>query len=455
MTTRAIVWFRRDLRLGDNPAWSSASHEADRITALYVLDPALRSRAGPFRLLQLLAHLHALDESLQQHGGRLLVRHGRPTEVVPALADALGARYVYANADVTPYARRRDAAVSARLGGALTQSWGNLVHQPGAVVTAKGRTSRVFTPFFQRWARTPFPVWPESTSAIIDGDSGDGLSPVEGEPFQSGGEAAALDRLCEFADRADDYADARDIVAKDGTSMLSADLRFGTLSPRTVVRMVGTAGEGRVAFVRQLAWRDWYAHLLWEIPSFVDTAMRAELDAMAWENDPADIAAWKEGRTGFPIVDAGMRQLSATGWLPNRVRMIAASFLVKDLLVDWRIGERWFRHLLVDADVAQNVGNWQWVAGTGPDAAPYFRILNPVLQSRKFDPLGDYIRRFVPELGHIPARWIHAPFDAPRLELDAAGVQLGATYPYPIIDHANARTRTLAVYGQAARSTVR
>ena len=244
----------------------------------------------------------------------------------------------------------------------------------------------------------------------------------------------------------------RDLPAIDGTSVLSADLHFGTLAPRTVVTTIGTSTRGRAAFVRQLAWRDWYAHLLWEFPSLVDRSMRPELDRIRWENDPADIAAWQEGRTGYPLIDAGMRQLATTGWMHNRVRMATASFLVKDLLVDWRIGERWFRRLLVDADLAQNAGNWQWVAGTGPDAAPYFRVFNPVLQSEKFDPDAAYIRAFVPELAGIAAPWVHRPWTAPPETLASGGVTLGTTYPYPIVDHRFARGRTISAYAEASRA---
>jgi deoxyribodipyrimidine photo-lyase len=216
-----------------------------------------------------------------------------------------------------------------------------------------------------------------------------------------------------------------------------------------VVEAVGDADADRQAFVRQLAWRDWFAHLLAEVPTLPDKALRTDFDRIGWRDDPDGLAAWKEGRTGYPVVDAGMRELAATGAMHNRVRMITASFLVKDLLVDWRLGERHFRHLLVDADVAQNVGNWQWVAGTGPDAAPFFRIFNPVTQSRTHDPRGEYVRRWVPELADLDDQAIHAPWEVGPLELAAAGITLGETYPEPIVDHASARLRTLAAYRAA------
>jgi deoxyribodipyrimidine photo-lyase len=451
VTKHAVVWFRRDLRLHDNPAWAFATASADRITALYVVDPSLRADA-PFRFTQLWAHLHALDQALQGLGGRLLVCSGAPAEVVPEVAQEIGARLVTVNADVTPYARRRDQAVEARLGEIWQPWWGNLVHPPESVVTAGGRTSRVFTPFANKWMRQSLADWPETKPTVIADDPGEGVPDVMSEPFQTGGEDAARERLFEFARRVDTYDHSRNFPAVDGTSVLSADLHFGTLAPRTVVSTIGTATKGRASFVRQLAWRDWYAHLLWEMPSMVDTSLRSDLDGVDWENDPDDIAAWRSGRTGYPLVDAGMRQLATTGWMHNRVRMITASFLVKDLLVDWRIGERWFRRLLVDGDVAQNTGNWQWVAGTGPDAAPYFRVFNPVLQSKKFDPDGSYIRAFVPELARLPSPSIHSPWSAGPLELEAAGIVLGQTYPRPLIDHDFARRRAIAAY-QSARSS--
>jgi deoxyribodipyrimidine photo-lyase len=454
VTTRGIVWFRRDLRLTDNPAWTHASEEADVVTALFVLDPDLLGSAAPFRQAQLLSHLRALDDQLREHGGRLVVRHGRPEIVVPQMAHALRADVVHANADVTRYGRRRDARVAGALETRFTLWWGNYVHAPGSLVTAGGTTSRVFTPFAKKWFATPIVDWPEAKPVAIDGAPGDPLPAPAIAPFQAGGERAAHERLRAFTRRVDDYPLSRDTPGIAGTSELSADLRFGTISPRQILGSIGTWSEARRTYVRQLAWRDWFAHLLWEHPSLTDTALRPELRSVRWENDRADIEAWKSGRTGFPIVDAGMRQLSTTGWMHNRVRMITASFLVKDLLVDWRIGERWFRTLLVDGDVAQNAGNWQWVAGTGPDAAPYFRIFNPTLQARKFDPDGRYVRRFVPELASLPDRWIHDPSAAPPAVLADAGITLGSTYPRPIIDHSFARSRVLGAYG-AARSNGR
>lgn len=274
-----------------------------------------------------------------------------------------------------------------------------------------------------------------------------------------GGEHAARRRLDDFADRVRRYSDERDRPDLDSTSRLSIDLKYGALGPRTVVEQLGgdTAATNGTdlsdlpawPFLRQLAWRDFYAGLMESRPDTTDRAMRPEYDSIAWRHDPAGLAAWKAGTTGYPIVDAGMRQLAGEGWMHNRVRMITASFLVKDLLIDWRIGERHFRRLLLDADVAQNVGNWQWVAGTGADAAPYFRIFNPVTQSRKFDPTGGYIRRWVPELAGVTNGAIHAPWEAGPVELAGLGVILGEDYPAPIVDHAAARARTLDAFRRA------
>jgi deoxyribodipyrimidine photo-lyase len=317
LTSRAVVWFRRDLRLHDNPAWAAATHGAQHVTALYVLDPALLRTAGEFRYAQLVAHLHGLDQSLREQGGRLMVRRGAPEQVVLDVVTSCRATAVTVNADVTPYARHRDEAIKARLGPLFQRWWGGLVQPPGTVLTAKRRTSRVFTPFFTKWSRLDLPDWPTAEPVDLDDDPGQGLPALEAEPFQSGGEGAATDRLLDFARRVDDYPDTRDIPAVDGTSVLSADLRFGTLAARTVCTTIGASSKGRAAFVRQLAWRDWYAHLLWETPSLVDTSMRPELEAIAWENDPADIAAWESGPGSTPACASWPRPGGCTigyGW---------------------------------------------------------------------------------------------------------------------------------------------
>lgn len=449
-TSSGVVWFRRDLRLSDNPAWAAATTAHDVVTPLYVLDDRLLATAGAARRHQHLAELHALDATLRDHGGRLLVRHGDPGKVVPETVATLGADGVYWNEDVTPYARRRDDEVRSALRIEPVTWWGHLVLPPGSVVTSEGRVSRVFGAFHRRWAATEWPTWPEPGDAELTGDAGDGLAPLEGDPPRAAGETAAQDALARFVDgEVETYEEGRDEIWREGTSGLSVALRFGTISPRHVVEAAGTGTPARAAFVRQLAWRDWYAHLLQERPGMVRAAVRPELDHVEWHDDPEGLTAWKEGRTGYPLVDAGMRELATTGAMHNRVRMVTASFLVKDLLVDWRAGEQHFRRLLVDADVPQNVGNWQWVAGTGPDAAPYFRVFNPVTQSRRHDPDGVYLRRWVPELAALDDRSIHAPWEAGPLELAAAGIELGRDYPLPIVDHTEARVRAIAAYDAA------
>jgi deoxyribodipyrimidine photo-lyase len=452
------------------------------VVALFVVDTVPMARAGHHRRRLLAAHLHALDARLREQGGSLLVRRGDPAVVVAEVAHALAAARVHVNADVSGYARRRDDAVAAALGpDRLVAHWGNLVQPPGSVTTGStGRAHRVFTPFFRAWSALAVPEVPGPGDAEVvhgaatpgaedlptpgersggpaeEGGGGDRarprgeLSAAGGEVAAAGGEVAAEDRLRAWLAHVDGYKDTRDLPADaEGTSHLSADLRFGTLSPRHVLEVVGADSPGRAAFCRQLAWRDWYAHLFAEEPRLAREAMKPEMDRVAWRDDQAGLEAWKEGRTGYPFVDAGMRQLAATGWMHNRVRMVAASFLVKDLLVDWRHGEEHFARLLVDFEVSQNAGNWQWVAGTGPDAAPYFRVFNPVTQGRRFDPEGDYVRRWVPELAGLPGASVHAPWELGPLELAAAGVVPGDTYPDRLVDHAEARDRAIAAYDAA------
>jgi deoxyribodipyrimidine photo-lyase len=450
---RGLVWFRRDLRLDDNPAWAAATATCAEVIALFVVDPVLLGAAGPFRRRQVLAEVAALDDELRVRGGRLHVRVGDPTAVVPSVVAERGVDTVAWNADVTPYATRRDDAVTRAVTdatGSAPEVWfGTLVHPPGAVLTNAGTLSRVFTPFSRTWRRTPLDAWPEPGDAVVGDEPGDPVPTPGADPPLAPGADGAWRRLRAFLEVVDAYDEGRDRPDRAGTSLLSADLKFGTLSPRTVLDVVGEGSAGREAYTRQLAWRDWYAHLLAELPWLPRRAMKARYDAIVWRDDAAEIAAWEEGRTGIPLVDAGMRQLRETGWMHNRVRMVCGSFLVKNLLVDWRIGERHFRRLLVDADVPQNVGNWQWVAGTGPDASPYNRIFNPVTQSRRFDPTGAYLRRHLPELGGLDADAVHAPWEVPPLELAEAGVTLGETYPEPIVDLVASRVRALAAYAAA------
>ncbi len=440
---KAAVWFRRDLRLGDNPAWSAATRSSEEVVPVFVVDPLLWKQASSWRRAMLAGHLTALDDNLAESGGRLHVIEGEPGTALPELAGRLGIDVVHWNSDYTPYARVRDAAVASRVDSKTHH--GQLVHPPGTILTNAGGRYRVFTPFHRRWAEQEIVPTPQTGTAGVSSDPGVGV-PEAGPPPLPAGEAAALDRLESFDQRVDEYVQERDRPDLDTTSRLSVDLKWGSIGPRTIIDLLGTHTDGRAAFVRQLAWRDFYADLLDSEPDSVDAALRPEYRTIEWEEDPQGLEAWKTGRTGYPIVDAGMRQLLAEGWMHNRVRMIVASFLVKDLLIDWRLGERHFRHHLLDADVASNVGNWQWVAGTGADAAPYFRIFNPVSQSTKFDPHGDYIRRWVPELRELRGKQIHEPWLAGPLELAAAGVVLGDTYPDPIVDHAAARERTLARY---------
>ena len=443
----SIAWFRRDLRVEDNPAWSAACAEGP-VVAVFVLEPSLLHSAGPHRRSMLLGAVAALGEDLRRLGGALQVVAGPASEAIPALVEATGADSVHFNADPSPFALRRDADVAAALGDRAVRHWGNSVHAPGTVLTQKGTLSQVFTPFSKRWFATPVEPVAEADPTFADVSIPTTETPAPDVEIDTGTDAAHR-RLAAFVDVVDDYPDLRDIPSVTGTSQLSADLHMGTIGPRTVMDVVGTHSPGREAFVRQLAWRDWYTHLLVETPTMLDAALRPQYDAIEWRIDDEQFEAWRTGTTGYPLVDAGMRQLLETGWMHNRVRMVTASFLVKHLLIDWRLGERWFRRQLIDGDVAQNAGNWQWVAGTGPDAAPYFRVFNPIAQSQKFDGDGSYIRRWVPELAGLDDKTIHTPWEAGPLDLAAAGVVLGDTYPAPIVDHPAARERCLATYKAA------
>lgn len=455
------MWFRRDLRLHDNPALLAAA-DGETFAALFVFDERLLagSRASPNRNWFLRESLRELRASVRALGGELFVRHGRAESVVPEFVAAVGAGDVYASRDYTPFARRRDRAVAERLealGSRLHLRRGTLALEPEQVLKPSGEPYSVFTPFRKRWdsqAPTPplsAPSWLPASSAIEPGEFAEGTEySAAGTSLPLPGESAALGRLgrwCEDGLAA--YQANRDLLAADATSRLSQDLRLGLLSPAQVIAAVRAADPAADTFVSELAWRDFYAHILWHHPRVRAEPFQRKYGAIAWREDPASLEAWKDGRTGYPVVDAAMRQLRDTGYMHNRARMVTASFLAKHLLIDWRLGEAHFMRHLVDGDPASNGGGWQWAASTGTDAQPYFRIFNPVLQGQKFDPHADYVRRWCPELAHVSARHIHAPWQMSAAEQSEADCRIGRDYPAPIVDHAEARQRALDAYGAA------
>lgn len=484
----SVAWFRRDLRLHDHPALAAALERSDIVVPLFILDPRLilGRAASPNRAWFLLGSIADLRTSLRALGSDLVVRVGDPRQLVPDFARGIGAAQVVVSRDHGPYGRARDRVVATRLAAAgigWREFAGVLVHEPEAVTTRAGAPFRVFTPFHRAWQRldrrplvgapTGVPRLPSALAAdvgsiptLADIGLGDGPTAMT-SALPSPGESAARGRLDRWlADGLAGYAATRDRLDIDGTSRLSADLHLGTLSPLEAIERSTDVGDdagwssadhaGRRAFVRQLVWREFYAHLLFHEPRLRDRTLHPEFDDLPWTSGAAGdaaLAAWQAGRTGYPIVDAAMRQLAATGWMPNRARMLAASFLAKDLLLDWRAGEAWFLRHLVDGDVSANDGGWRWSASTGADPQPWFRIFNPVIQGRRHDPDGDYVRRWVPELRGLPTGRIHAPWEATAQEQAEAGCRIGTDFPRPMVDHAVARRRALAVYGAARRSS--
>lgn len=457
----AIWWIRRDLRLSDNAALKAALRDGFAPLPLFILDPRLLDNhfTSPRRLGFLFANLRALAADLEARGAYLLVRRGDPPVVLRRVLAESGAVRIYAEEDYTPYARRRDARVARDL--PLVQVLGLTVHHPTSVRKPDGSPYTVFTPFSKAWKALPLPLAGAGTPLPTPWPSlprlaGDPLPEIPPPAAFPAGEAAAQARLRAFlAAAVYDYAEARNRLDRDGTSRLSPYLRFGLLSARQVVqaaqealaRAADPAARRSVeAFINELIWREFYHSILYHFPQVARMAFRPDYRDLPWRTAPHDLQAWQEGRTGYPIVDACMRQLRQEGWMHNRGRMIVASFLVKDLLINWQDGERWFMQNLIDGDIAANNGGWQWVAGTGTDAAPYFRLFNPVLQSRKFDPEGHFIRRYLPELAVLPTEYLHAPWQMPREVQERFGVRIGRDYPAPLVDHEMARARALAVF---------
>jgi deoxyribodipyrimidine photo-lyase len=461
METIAIVWLRRDLRTHDHPALSAAAESCDRVVPLFVLDQRLlegRFASGP-RTAFMLGCLRDLDQQLQTLGGGLCIRAGKPEEVLPQLAEELGASEVYWTSDVSPFALERDRKVTetlTALGVEAIPSPGNFCADVSLPRTKNGKPFSVFTPFWKAERELPRrPVLgPPKALRLPDGlDCGElpaapQLSEQLREPFCQPGEPAARSALEVWLDGPiDSYAELHDNLS-GGTSDLSPWLRWGCISAReTEQRAQERGGDGAAAFVRQLAWRDFYAHVLLMFPENIKLEYQAKFRKLEWVDDEQGFAAWCEGQTGYPLVDAGMRQLATTGWMHNRARMVVGSFLTKDLQIDWRRGEQWFEEMLLDAEPSQNNGNWQWIASTGVDPAPYFRrIFNPILQQQRFDPDGDYIRRWVPELAGVPVARLAEPWKMSEQEQDQAGCVIGRDYPAPVVDHAAARLATIERY---------
>jgi deoxyribodipyrimidine photo-lyase len=464
----AIVWFRRDLRVHDHPSLQLALAEYDVVVPVFVLDRALVTGryASPARVGFMLRCVQALRASLQALGGGLLLREGAAGETLVALADEVGAEAVLWASDVGPYALARDKAVMAALkdaGVTPRPQPGNFVADVSKPRTGQGKPYTVFTPFWRTHVKLDrrdvldapgsLPALPAS---VHQGDIPTledlGLTDDVPEPVCEASEAAARATAdAFFAGPVDAYADRHNDLT-GGTSVLSPHIRWGTISVRELeARALAHGGDGAAAFARQLVWRDFYAHVLLLFPGNTQRAFRERFDALQWADDDEGLEAWKAGRTGFPLVDAGMRQMAQTGWMHNRARMVVGSFLTKDLHLDWRVGERWFAHKLLDGEPLQNNGNWQWVASTGVDPAPYFRrMFNPTTQAKKFDPDGVYIRRWVPELRDVPPKRIHEPWTMSDEEQAAAGCVIGEDYPGPIVDHKAERLRAMERYRAVA-----
>ncbi len=471
--TPVIVWFRQDLRLADNPALAGAAETGQPVLPLFILDeetPDVRPVGGASRWW--LHHsLESLAAGLRKHGLELLLRRGRAADVLADVVEQTGADRIVWNRCYEPGAIARDTAVKAMLrdAGVAAESFnGSLLIEPWKIETGQGGPYKVFTPYWRRlrelYEAPPVATLPETLPAAepAPGDALAAWALLPTAPDWAGGlreswevgEGAAMARLGDFLDDVvARYPQERDRPDIAGTSRLSPHLHWGEISPHQVWRAAaahldegGTVAAGAEALLRELAWRDFNHHLLFHFPGIATANWREQFDGFSWRDDPDALALWQKGQTGYPLVDAGMRELWRTGFMHNRVRMIAGSFLIKDLMIDWRAGEAWFWDTLVDADLANNAGNWQWVAGSGADASPFFRIFNPVTQGEKFDPAGAYVRRWVPELSELPDKWIHKPWAASPDVLDAAGVRLGETYPAPMVDHGVARERALEAY---------
>lgn len=469
----AILWFRQDLRLSDNPALIAAMDCGARILPVYVLDDEAAGvwAMGGASRWWLHHSLLSLAASLKAAGAPLILRRGRVEAVIPALASETGAAAVHAGIAHEPFWRRADARIAKSLQGSrcrLHLHRTSTLIDPDTIRTRTGTVYGMYTPFARAVEALGEPAHPQMAPRTIQAASeiaSDALHSWRLLPtspdWSSGiratwspGESAARQRLDVFlAKAAAQYGTSRNLPGEDGTSMLSPYLHFGEISPRIVWHAVRRtqAGADQTSYLRELIWRDFSAYLLWHYPTLPKAPLRPAFAKLPFRHDPRALRAWQQGRTGVPIVDAGMRQLWQTGWMHNRVRMIVASFLVKHLLISWQEGEAWFWDTLVDADLASNAASWQWVTGCGIDSQPFFRVFNPVTQGEKFDSDGAYVRRFVPEIAGLPNQYLHAPWTAPPLDAAAAGLTLGKTYPAPLVDLVDGRNRALEAYRGSVR----
>jgi deoxyribodipyrimidine photo-lyase len=460
MTSPALVWFRNDLRLTDNPAVDATAGRP--ILAVYVLDDEAAGawRMGGASRWWLHHSLDSLGRDLRARGAGLVLRRGDAAQIIPALAAE-----VHAARSFEPWMRDLDRKVDAALKAEAVRFRRHLsmsLFAPESIRNKTGGVYGVYTPFSKACfeagvAKEVLPAPSKIAGIEVESDKLADWALLPTRPDWAGGlreawepgEAGAQKRLKRFlAEAVQNYDAARNLPGVTGTSRLSPHVHFGEISPRSVFAAARAAGDGKgvQTFLKELLWREFAIYLLWHHPDLPDAPLRDEFTKFPWAQNDAGLAAWRKGLTGYPIVDAGMRELWRTGWMHNRVRMIVASFLVKHLLIPWQEGEKWFWDCLAEADLAANAASWQWVAGCGADAAPYFRIFNPVLQGKKFDPAGDYVRKFVPELAGLPDEYIHAPWDAPEIVLTNARVTLGDTYPKPVIDLMEGRNRALAAY---------
>ncbi len=470
----ALWWIRRDLRLQHNQALQAALSEGYQVQPVYILDPNLlsSSRMGQARKDFLFQGLDRLQEQIARQGGQLIVRSGNPKTALESLVRESAAAQIFAEQDLSPYARQRDQGVSRRMPLQLIS--GLTIADPEEIKTAVGTPYQVYSPYRKKWKQRYLSRIRRGSDQELEGRFWDqnlgseripALEKPQALEAWQAGEEPARQRLSQFVEGDSPpiyrYQENRNRPDREGTSGLSPYLHFGMISIREVFQAAlsamdrarsGAELQSAESWLDELIWREFYLAILYHHPDVLKKSYRENLQEISWRNHQESFQRWKQGLTGFPIVDAGMRQLLATHWMHNRVRMITASFLVKDLLIDWRWGEEWFMKSLVDADLASNNGGWQWVAGTGTDAAPYFRIFNPTTQAKKHDPQGGYIRRYLPELAQVPDDYIHTPWRMPDSLQQKAGCRIGKDYPEPIVDHQKARKQTLEAY-QIARDS--